>query len=62
MVAAMAMNELCQYPDAVREITIFRKNYEKSFKWLENWVANETGHSNLLYQVVLAHNQLKATA
>ena len=50
MVAAMAMNELCQYPDAVREITIFRKNYEKSFKWLENWVANETNHSNLLYQ------------
>ena len=29
MVSAMAMNELCQYPDAVREITVFRRNYEK---------------------------------
>jgi hypothetical protein len=31
MVAAMAMNELCQYPDAVNEIQIFKNDYGKSY-------------------------------
>jgi hypothetical protein len=50
MVSAMAMNELCQYPDAVREISIFKRNYEKSYKWLTNWVNMESDHSDKLYQ------------
>ena len=53
MVSAMAMNELCQYPDAVREITIFRRNYEKSFAWLKNWIAVDSDHSDTLYQQAL---------
>jgi hypothetical protein len=50
MVSAMAMNELCQYPDAVREISIYRKNYEKVYQWLQNWGALESDHSDKLYQ------------
>jgi hypothetical protein len=34
MVAAMALNELCQYPESVRAIRTFQKNYEKSHAWL----------------------------
>ena len=34
MVMAMALNELCQYPESVHSIRVFRQNYEKSFKWL----------------------------
>ena len=37
MVMAMAMNELCQYPDALRAIETFRKHYEPSYRWLERW-------------------------
>jgi hypothetical protein len=46
MVAAMAMNELCQYPDAVNEIQIFKKDYGK----LANWVATQADHPETLYQ------------
>jgi hypothetical protein len=35
MVMAMALNELCQYPESVRSINAFRKNYEKVFRWLD---------------------------
>jgi hypothetical protein len=34
MVAAMALNETCAYPDAVRMIKSFVHDYEKPFEWL----------------------------
>ena len=34
MVAAMALNELCSYPDSIRMIQAFAKDYEPSYKWL----------------------------
>jgi len=34
MVMAMALNEICQYPESVKAINIFRKNYEKPYDWL----------------------------
>ena len=34
MVMAMALNELCQYPESVRAIRSFQRNYEKAYKWL----------------------------
>lgn len=36
MVLAMALNELCQYPESVRAIQTFRKNYESSHRWLSS--------------------------
>src|SRR5262249_43162896 len=37
MVMSMALNELCQYPDAVRAIQVFRRNYESPHRWLTEW-------------------------
>lgn len=37
MVLAMAMNELCQYPEALRAVRQFRKDYEPSYRWLKGW-------------------------
>lgn len=45
MVMAMALNELCQYPESVRAIQLFRKNYEKSYQWLQTGLA--ANQSNL---------------
>jgi tetratricopeptide (TPR) repeat protein len=50
MVMAMATNELCQYPDSVRSIKVFRKNYESSYRWLSNWVKADQGDSSNLYE------------
>jgi tetratricopeptide (TPR) repeat protein len=48
MVAAMALNELCLYPDSVRMMRSFVNDYGKSFEWL-------TAHPNApdLYSEVL---------
>jgi hypothetical protein len=37
MVMAMALNELCQYPESVRAIQLLRKHYEAPYKWLDDW-------------------------
>lgn len=34
MVMAMALNELCQYPESVRAANIFKKHYEEPYRWL----------------------------
>lgn len=34
MVMAMAMNELCQFPESLRAVDLFRKNYQTSYDWL----------------------------
>lgn len=34
MVMAMALNEICQYPESVKAINTFRKFYEGPYKWL----------------------------
>lgn len=35
MVMSMALNELCQYPEAIKAISLYKKQYEKAFHWLE---------------------------
>lgn len=51
MVMSMAMNEICQYPDSLNAANIFRKNYEKSFKWLDQWRIK--GKSDNLYKLAV---------
>ncbi len=46
MVMAMALNEICQYPESVRAAAVFRKHYEDAFRWLARW-KNEGKTSNL---------------
>jgi hypothetical protein len=37
MIMAIAMNELCQYPESIRAINAFRSTYEKPYQWLNGW-------------------------
>jgi hypothetical protein len=52
MVMAMALNELCQYPESVRSIQTFRKNYEKSYQWLQ---AGLPDHQDNLYALAVKY-------
>ena len=51
MVMAMALNEICQYPNSVNAATIFRKNYEPVHKWLEEWKSGK--HGSDLYRLAV---------
>jgi hypothetical protein len=59
MVMAMAMNELCQYPESVRAIGIFRKNYEQNYHWLTQW--SHDADSSKLYKTSVDFIQRKPT-
>ncbi|MBI4925377.1 MAG: hypothetical protein HY843_05585, partial [Bdellovibrio sp.] len=37
MVMSMALNELCQFPESLTAMDLFKKNYEKSYNWLQKW-------------------------
>ncbi|MCM0606406.1 MAG: hypothetical protein KA715_09980 [Xanthomonadaceae bacterium] len=56
MVMSMALNELCQYPDAIKAISLYKKQYEKAFKWLEK---NHNENLNW-YQLALEFLQKKS--
>ncbi len=51
MVMAMALNELCQFPESLKAIHIFWRNYEKSYLWLKEW-SNRRG-SQALYPLAI---------
>ena len=36
MVMSMALNEICQYPEALRAAGAFRRKYEPIYRWLES--------------------------
>lgn len=57
MVMAMAMNELCQYPQSVNAIRLFQKNYAPSYKWLSEWSKKSTD----LYPHALAYLKGKSS-
>jgi hypothetical protein len=44
MVSAMALNELCSYPDSIRMIQAFNKDYEPSFQWLSKNQSRDDGY------------------
>ncbi len=37
MVMAMALSELCQFPESLKSIAQFRRDYGPSFVWLDEW-------------------------
>lgn len=56
MIAAMALNETCSYPDAVRMIQSFIQDYDQPFKWL----LEDHSKDNLYQEVILGlKNQSK---
>ena len=48
MVMAIALNELCEYPEALKSIQLFRKNYAKSYDWLKTKGEIATGYSTAI--------------
>ncbi len=64
MVMAMALNELCQYPQSIRAIDIFRSNYKDSYLWLSQWKAKikaKDPSSRNLYPHAIAYLKGKGT-
>lgn len=54
MVMAMALNELCRYPEAIQAINIFKQRYKPSFVWLKSWKNNkkEQGSTHLYEEAI----------
>lgn len=50
MVQAMAMNELCQFPESIRAVQLFRTLYEKPYRWL-----SQNGEGSSFYKTAIAH-------
>lgn len=44
MVAAMGLNELCNYPDSIRMIQALQKDYESSYDWLSKNKNRDDGY------------------
>ncbi len=61
MVMAMALNELCQYPESLKAVTGFRKYYEKSYRWLETWAKAPGAEQSPLYRTAVAFLNKKAS-
>lgn len=53
MVMAMALNELCQYPESVRATNVFKKHYEGPFTWLYNWNHDAQRRDEPLYPLAV---------
>ena len=56
MVAAMALNELCLYPESIRMIRLFLNDYQKTHEWLE-----KNQNLNNLYPEVIQALKAKST-
>ena len=55
MVMAMALNEICQYPESIRAVGFFRKQYEKPYRWLAAWNSQANTDQNNLYPLAVAY-------
>lgn len=55
MVMAMALNELCQFPQSLQAVQAFRSAYEPSYHWLESW------HGTALYPAALRYLRKEKT-
>ncbi len=55
MVTAMALNELCQFPDSLRAIRRIEQEYRPSFDWLKQWSAAKGGSRQELYPMAIAY-------
>ncbi|HUP57465.1 MAG TPA: hypothetical protein VM598_08440, partial [Bdellovibrionota bacterium] len=53
MVAAMALNELCQFPDSLKMVKKFHADYLPSYNWLVTWSKKKDREE--LYPLAIAH-------
>lgn len=59
-IAAIAFNERCYYPEALKEVGIFRDRYSPSVQWLTHYLEKSSTDRPKLYPMALA--SLKQTA
>lgn len=59
MVMAMALNEICQYPESVRAVNVFRRHYEKPYRWLSDW--QKAGGKGSLYSSAVSYLRKQGT-
>ncbi len=57
VVMAMALNELCQYPDSLRAVQLFHRDYDAAYQWLQGWSRNP---AKPLYPIALSFLQNRA--
>ena len=48
MVAAMALNEVCNYPDSIRMVQSFVHDYQPSYEWLSTQGSSNQGYALIL--------------
>jgi tetratricopeptide (TPR) repeat protein len=53
MVMAMAMNEICQYPESIKAATNFKKSYAPIYGWLDHW--KKTSEKDNLYKLAIQY-------
>jgi hypothetical protein len=53
MVAAMALNEVCQYPDSLKAIQRIDQEYRPAYTWLSKWSRAKGGRAEL-YPLAIA--------
>ena len=54
MVLAMSLNELCQFPQALRVTRSFQRDYASSRQWLKNWTSESAAIRPALYGLAVA--------
>ncbi|HCM39735.1 MAG: hypothetical protein A2070_05955 [Bdellovibrionales bacterium GWC1_52_8] len=60
MIMAMALNEMCQYPESLRATEAFRKTYESTYQWLAYW--NSAQRKPEMYGLVLDYIKKRKSA
>lgn len=52
MVMAMALNEVCQFPESIKAVKIFQTQHKSTYEWLK---ANSRQNVDLFYPMILAY-------
>lgn len=53
MVMAMALNELCRYPESIQAINAFKVAYRPSYNWLSEWRKNKGKFEHQYYSMII---------
>jgi hypothetical protein len=61
VVGAIALVELCHYPDALRQLKHLQKSYLSTYKWLYAWASNNPPQNHTLYDQLLDDLSKKKT-
>ena len=60
MIMAIAMNELCQFPESIRAINAFRSSYDKPYQWLNYWYSADKKARTPIYPQAISYLKHKS--